>query len=186
MSFKPLTLEDAPLFRREEKKHPLASSDVNFTNMFIWNDYYHFSWLRRGEAICLLARPEGGQPFALPPLGGGDHLEASRFLMEALASEGCRPVMSRVPARLSRLLAESCPAWTAEPDPDNDDYVYLSEKLITLSGRRMHQKKNHYNNFVQNNRYELLEVTEELIGELMEVEDLWLTGKFEKIGPQSH
>ena len=32
-------------------------------------------------------------------------------------------------------------------DRDNWDYVYLREKLASLSGRKYHGKKNHYNAF---------------------------------------
>lgn len=34
-------------------------------------------------------------------------------------------------------------------DRDNWDYVYLQEKLATMSGRKLHGQKNHYNAFVK-------------------------------------
>jgi hypothetical protein len=182
MSFKPLGLEDRPVFRALEKAFPPATSDVNFTNMFIWNDYYHFSWREAFGCLCLVAQPEGQSPFALPPLGGGEALKASEFLFSQLET----PIMSRTPEALAQLFAHERPSWRIEPDPDNDDYVYLAEKLINLSGRRMHQKKNHLNYFRQNYRAEYVDVTEALTPELTLVEDLWLTAKTEKIGPQSH
>lgn len=36
-------------------------------------------------------------------------------------------------------------------DRDNWDYVYLQEKLASLSGRKFHSKKNHLNAFLKNN-----------------------------------
>jgi hypothetical protein len=182
MSLKPLALEDRPRFRALERAFPPATSDVNFTNMFIWNDYYHFSWAMAFGCLCLVARPEGQEPFAMPPLGGGDAVKAAEFLFGELGM----PAMSRVPEAMAALLARERPSWRAEPDPDNDDYVYLTEKLINLSGRRMHQKKNHLNYFRQNYRAEYVEVTGGLVPELTQVEDLWLTAKTEKVGPQSH
>ncbi|MDR1086365.1 MAG: phosphatidylglycerol lysyltransferase domain-containing protein [Deltaproteobacteria bacterium] len=182
MSFKELSIGDQDVFREAEQACPLTTSDVNFTNMFIWNEYYHFTWTKAFDCLCLLAHPENSDPFALPPLGGGDKMKAAEFLFNELTV----PKMSRVPQELADLMGKLRPDWKVESDPDNDDYVYLSEKLINLSGRRMHQKKNHYNSFVQNNRYELLEVTRDLIPELSTVEDLWLTAKTEKIGLQSH
>ena len=41
------------------------------------------------------------------------------------------------------------PGLTYEEDRDNWDYVYLQEKLATLSGRKLHGQKNHYNAFVK-------------------------------------
>jgi hypothetical protein len=182
MSFKPITLEDRDIFRAAEKACPLTTSDVNFTNMIIWNDYYHITWTEYGGCLALLARPEGQEPFALPPLGLGDQLAATEYLFSQLD----KPRLSRAPESLVQVIAKERPNWTILPDPDNDDYVYLAEKLINLSGRRMHQKKNHYNYFKQNYSYELVDVTLDLIPELIAVEDLWLTAKTEKIGEESH
>jgi hypothetical protein len=41
-------------------------------------------------------------------------------------------------------------------EEDAKDYLYEGEKLRTLSGKKLHKKKNHYNNFIKNygDRYE--------------------------------
>ncbi|MDR1871756.1 MAG: phosphatidylglycerol lysyltransferase domain-containing protein [Deltaproteobacteria bacterium] len=182
MSFTPLTLEDREIFRAAEKACPLTTSDFNFTNMFIWNDYYHFTWKEAHGCLALIANPEGQAPFAAPPLGTGDQLKA----LEVLFSHLDNPILTRAPENLTRLIERERPNWTISPDPDNDDYVYLAEKLRDLSGRRMHQKKNHYNYFKQNYSYEMVDLTFDLIPELIAVEDLWLTAKTEKVGQDSH
>ena len=182
MTFKTLTLEDRPVFHELETRSPLSTSDANFSNMLIWQGFYHFSWTTAHGCLCVKAEPEGGAPFALAPLGGGDFLAALDFLLASMAE----PRLSRVPEAETGVIAAARPDWSVEPDVDNFDYVYLAEKLITLGGRRMHQKKNHYNNFVRNNRFELLEVTEALHDELVAVEAKWLTSKTEKLGPDNH
>ncbi|MDR1578494.1 MAG: phosphatidylglycerol lysyltransferase domain-containing protein [Deltaproteobacteria bacterium] len=186
MIFQPLTLESQPIFRALERDFPLATSDANFTNVLIWNDYYHIVWTEAFGCLCLLAHPEGGEgaqpPFAFPPLGGGDKVKASEFLF----SQMDKPLMARAPEAMTQFLAERRPTWKIVPDSDNDDYVYLAESLITLSGRRMHQKKNHYNYFVNNYQPEYVDVTEAIIPELMALEDLWLTAKTDKLGFHTH
>jgi hypothetical protein len=182
MSFKPLSLADRPVFAEAEKLCPLFASDANFTNMFIWQGFYRFSWTTAHGCLCLIADPAGGTPFAMPPLGAGDKIKAAEFL----AGQMAEPRLSRVPEELALAIKEAFPGWRIVPDPDNDDYVYLAEKIINLSGRRMHQKKNHYNSFVRNNRFELVTVTKDLRDELVEVEAKWLTSKTEKIGENSH
>ncbi|MDR1050193.1 MAG: phosphatidylglycerol lysyltransferase domain-containing protein [Deltaproteobacteria bacterium] len=182
MSFAPLTLADRDVFVEMEKRCPLHTSDANFTNMFIWQGFYNFSWTRESDCLCLLARPSSGAPFAMPPLGPGDKLAAAEFLVERMDS----PMLARIPEELADRIAAAHPTWRVEHDADNDDYVYLAEKVINLSGRRMHQKKNHYNSFVKNNRFELVTVTPALHDELVEVEAKWLTSKTEKIGENSH
>jgi hypothetical protein len=160
----------------------MVTSDANFTNLFIWQSYYNFVWTYVHECICILARPEGVPPYAFPPLGCGDRVRAAEFLAQQMT----QPKLSRIPQELADKIAAAHPNWKIESDPNNDDYVYLAEKLINLNGRRMHQKKNHYNNFVQNNRFELLPINECPKEELLELEAKWLISKSEKVGSGSH
>ncbi|MDR1166871.1 MAG: phosphatidylglycerol lysyltransferase domain-containing protein [Deltaproteobacteria bacterium] len=182
MAFLPLTLGDRALFREFEKKSPLVASDANFTNMFIWRNYYRFSWERLGDSLCVIANPEGGKPFAFPPLGDSRDPRAWDHLAASLEE----PNFQRVPEELAAFVGEIRPGWLVVPDRDNDDYVYLGEKLQTLSGRSMHQKKNHYNYFIQNYRHEFLPIHKDLFPELMAMEDQWLTFKADKGAELSH
>ena len=45
-------------------------------------------------------------------------------------------------------------------DRDNFDYLYEAEKLIKLSGKKLHGKKNHYNSFIKNYKYEVKDIKE--------------------------
>ncbi|MDR2352854.1 MAG: phosphatidylglycerol lysyltransferase domain-containing protein [Deltaproteobacteria bacterium] len=182
MSFKPLTIEDRPSFTKILEKWPLRGSDANFTNMFIWMNYYNFVWDRVGDSLCVLAYPQGGTPFAFYPLGDPQVLEAWDYLASSLSE----PLFARVPEDLANLIQKHRPTWEITPDRDNDDYIYATEKLKTLSGRAMHQKKNHYNSFVQNNRFTILPIEKKLFPELIAVEDKWLTLKMEKGTESSH
>ncbi|MDR2611791.1 MAG: phosphatidylglycerol lysyltransferase domain-containing protein [Deltaproteobacteria bacterium] len=180
--FVPLALDDRPVFRALELACPLEGSDAAFTNLYIWQNYYRFTWARLGEALCLMAAPERGEPFCLPPLGYRASLAAWDMMAEHMRCLSLPPVFSRVPERDALLVKAARPDWEIEPDRDNDDYVYDANKLRTLSGRSMHQKKNHYNHFVQNYRAEYLPITRDLFPELRSLEDKWLTLKAEKEG----
>ncbi len=45
-------------------------------------------------------------------------------------------------------------------DIDNFDYIYDSSKLISLSGKKLHSKKNHYNYFVKTYDYKVKDFSE--------------------------
>ncbi|MDR2349907.1 MAG: phosphatidylglycerol lysyltransferase domain-containing protein [Deltaproteobacteria bacterium] len=184
MPFKTLTLEDGAVFAEQAAKHPLTGSDANFTNMFIWMNYYGFSWTREGDCLIVRSCPgEGeGECFCFPPLG--DFKNAGVWDFAAASME--KPLFSRVPREAMEFVAKERPSWRIEPDRDNDDYVYLNEKLKTLSGRSMHQKKNHYNYFRQNHKHSLEPITPALHDELVAVEDKWLTSKLEAGVSESH
>ncbi|MDR2934542.1 MAG: phosphatidylglycerol lysyltransferase domain-containing protein [Candidatus Adiutrix sp.] len=181
MAFNTLTLADQDVFRAAEKSAPEAyPSEINFTNLFIWRSYYRASWAEHAGCLCLIASPEGEESFGLPPAGGGDRLAALDFTMAELARLGAAPVCRRAPEILVDKLKAAGRPCVAVPDRDNDDYVYLVRQLAALSGRRMHQKKNHYNYFVAHNQFECLPVTSGLKPDLLAVQEGWLATKVER------
>ena len=48
-----------------------------------------------------------------------------------------------------------------------DEYVYLKDKLINLSGRALHKKKNHMNYFLKNFEYEVKPITLDMRDEIL-------------------
>ena len=55
-----------------------------------------------------------------------------------------------------------------EHDRDSDEYVYRKDKMITLSGRALHKKKNHLNYFLKNYQYETKPLTTEMTEEVID------------------
>jgi hypothetical protein len=181
MAFTTLTLAARDVFRAAEKSAPEAyPSEINFTNPFIWRSYYRASWAEHAGCLCLIASPEGEEPFGLPPAGGGDRLAALDFTAAELARFGAAPVCRRTPESLVDELRVAGRPSLVLPDRDNDDYVYTVRQLATLSGRRMHQKKNHYNYFIAHHQFECLPVTSGLKPELLAIQESWLATKVER------
>ncbi|KXA69814.1 hypothetical protein HMPREF3201_00669 [Megasphaera sp. MJR8396C] len=79
------------------------------------------------------------------------------------------------PAAVERIkaLCEDCYDFT--PDRDNYEYVYLTQSLINLSGKKFRQKKNNLNHF--RNQYignwEYVPITEDIFDECLEAEKTW-------------
>ena len=180
MTFKPLSLEDQAAFQKAGLAAPPVVADTVFTNLFIWRSYYRPVWAEAHGCLCLIARPEGEEAFGLAPLGGGDHLAALDFTLEHLWTLTGAPRFKRVPEALTEEIQAAGRPYDLVHDRDNDDYVYLAEQLRTLSGRRLHQKKNHYNSFVSHNQFECLPITEELVPDLLAVQEGWLAIKEEQ------
>ncbi|MDL2226973.1 phosphatidylglycerol lysyltransferase domain-containing protein, partial [Deltaproteobacteria bacterium OttesenSCG-928-M10] len=186
MDFKELTLEDQAAFRAAEKSAAQMIADTNFTNLFIWRSYYRPTWLKAHGCICLIARPEGEEPFGLAPVGGGDRLAALDFTRDALRELTANAVFRRMPEDLVEQIRTAGRPYEAVHDRDNDDYIYLRQQLCSLSGRRMHQKKNHYNYFINHYQFECLPITEALVPDLLAVQEGWLATKEERNIPGNH
>lgn len=63
--------------------------------------------------------------------------------------------------QLSRLLNYPGADFLYNEERDCEDYVYPSEQLISLNGKKLHAKRNHINYFLENYSYTYEEVTAE-------------------------
>ncbi|MBI5521342.1 MAG: DUF2156 domain-containing protein [Desulfarculus sp.] len=142
---KPLELADKQAINAFLRAHPPQTSELTFTNLFMWRGYYRPVWRVWGEYLLIWAQPPGHEAFALPPIGPGDLTPACRELCRVLEQAGAAPSIQRVGADLLERISPE--AFAASLDRDQSDYVYLSAELIALAGNRFHGKKNHLNKF---------------------------------------
>lgn len=72
-------------------------------------------------------------------------------------------------------------------DRDGSDYIYNTDKLITLSGKKLHSKKNHLNSFKRKNNYVYRRISADDIQKCKELFELWYNDKEEitKLMPES-
>src|SRR5512136_1288860 len=98
--FAEITIQDRLAFQEALIQSPPHISEHTFTNLFIWNYYYHFLWCLRDECIWIMARPEGKAPFLLPPIGAGPTAEGALDLLHHLQSMVVQPSMHRVPEHM--------------------------------------------------------------------------------------
>lgn len=86
------------------------------------------------------------------------------FLMKGVTPEAVERI---------KALCEDCYDFT--PDRDNYEYVYLTQSLINLSGKKYRQKKNNLNHF--RNQYfgnwEYVPITEDIFDECLAAEKSW-------------
>ena len=61
----------------------------------------------------------------------------------------------------------------AELDRDQCDYIYLTEDLIKLQGRKYHRKRNHIKQFNEKYSYQYHPLTSEWISECLRLETEW-------------
>ncbi len=153
--FQPVELSARDAIHTFFRDYQPETSELTFTNLFIWQGHYHFRWAVSDGCLLLTARsPEGGRG-ALPPVGPGPRTAVCRRLLEQLqAAAGGRPAaIERADARLAAELREAG-GFAVEPQRDHFDYVYRTADLISLAGRKFHDKKNHLNAFARAYRYE--------------------------------
>ena len=148
IEFRALTKADKPLLDRYFKSRYYENSHFNFTNLFMWRKPYHIKWCEEDGVLYMTAEWDG-QLMALQPYGPEEKMQEATAKFLAYFEAQDRPFfMTGMEKSYAAVLEQyEGAAFSVEADRDNYDYVYLAEKLITLSGRKLHSKKNHLNAF---------------------------------------
>jgi len=172
--FKPIEIDDRDFLQERLWAYQPETSELTFTNLFIWRDAYHVQWTMKDDVLLLLARDNDDEFYGLPLVGTAPRLEAAQVFLRWLQEEKgvAEPRIERADERLMQELTEA-EEITSEPTRDQFDYVYLREDLAELSGRDYSNKRNHINYFQRMYEYTYEPLTEENIAACVEVACEW-------------
>lgn len=174
IQFRRPQLEDQELFCQYFRKYPSRSCERTFANVLLWAKHYQVTFAMVKEAIVF--RSESGQTsFAFPVGEDGAVRDAIDWLTEYCRKSDIPFIMYNVTPEQFEELEQWYPErFEITYDRDSADYVYESEKLSTLSGKKLHAKRNHINKFKathENWSYE--PITQENIEECFQMALLW-------------
>jgi hypothetical protein len=170
--FKDLSLEEKPLLDEAFSRFPPVISEFTFTNLFIWRHAYQIKISRFKDFLCLLADKEENS-FFFPPIGEGDVVECFRILLQYVEGRGAPPKISRVPEIMISPIDWKEEGPLPNLDRDQSDYIYLTEDLIKLEGRKYHRKRNHIKQFKEKYSYQYIPLASEWISECLRLETEW-------------
>jgi hypothetical protein len=170
--FEDLTLEDKPLFDQLFTQFPPVISEFTFTNLFIWRNCYQIKISLFQKFLCILS-DRGETSFFFPPLGEGDVVECYWSLLQYLKGKGLNSKITRVPEAAVQQIDWKPSGMKAELDRSQCDYVYLTQDLIELKGRKYHRKRNHIKQFQEKHSYQYISLTPEWIPQCLQLETEW-------------
>lgn len=141
-------LEDKEMVERYFRMNRNRSCEYTFANLYLWSRHYKVSYALV-EGMIVFQYTESGR-FTFPQ---GDRANLKRTidaLMEWCHERGLAFELTNVTKEQSELLEALYPGrFSVEFYRDSADYVYETEKLISLAGRKYHSKKNHLNKFLK-------------------------------------
>ena len=180
MEFHEITLQD-----REWMSQRLAEDDRNaceytFANNFIWRKIY-------GVAVaqiygCLVIRFMQGDKYCYSyPVGAGDKRRVIEELIGRCKEDGqplCMSPLSKEDAKqLSLWFPEK---FLIEPQRDDFDYIYAREKLASLSGKKLHGKRNHIARFKDGGDWNYEPLSDDNLEECRTMTYTWMKMRSEK------
>lgn len=120
-----MALADREIFQKILWDYQAETSELTFTNLFIWQSHYGYQWSRDRDRLLVVSAVAGGQAWALPPVGPAPRADLCRQVLGWLRDECgvANPAIERADLRLATELA-GLDEFVVEPRRDHFDYVY--------------------------------------------------------------
>ncbi len=168
-------LSDAELISDYFHKYPTRSCDRTFANVYLWAKFYQVEFTKYKNTLVFRDNSAGyGYAF---PVGAEEDVRAVIPDLIRDAEEAGKPFCLY---GITREHFEQIEQWfpgqfTCEYNRDEADYVYETEKLATLSGKKLHSKRNHINKFKQvyDGRWEYEKLTEDQVEDCFQMAMRW-------------
>ena len=153
--FKRPDLEDRETILRHMSVQKHRGCERTFANAYLWARFYNLGWAEISDTLVFRIgeeenyAKEKGYPFHMHSVSREEMEELEQYFPEKFQVE-----------------------W----DRDVADYVYETEKLTNLSGKKYHSKKNHINQFkAANPDWSYESITDENVEECFQMALKWRT-----------
>lgn len=178
-SFENITDENRKLLEEYFSGYDYRGAGFTFLSHYLWHKMYCLSWEVIEGYLCLASgrcdKGERDAVMAVPLTKDGEYdsqklrkcIEKSQ---EKFEKAGVPFKLGLIPGHMVEIIEDAMPgAFDFVHERDLDEYVYVKDKLITLSGRALHKKKNHLNFFLRSFDYEARPLTKGMEKDLLEL-----------------
>ena len=147
--FREVSLSDQEVMLSYYKKLNSRSCDDCFSNLYLWKHLEPMEY--QIEDGVLILKSKTPKAYFRYPMGDEEKLPEALDAMAAYAeSEGFLFRLRYVTKEQFGVIDRLCPGkYHFEPTRNYWDYIYETDKLANLSGRKYHGKKNHINKFLR-------------------------------------
>lgn len=177
MDFHKLTLKDKETLDHAFALDPRPACDFCFAINYLWRDVYNIELATEGN-FALMRYSHDGIPSYSFPLGDPADKEGFKAALTKLTEDSksrnevlrLYPVLDSDCSRLSEALPGR---FRFEETRDFADYIYDREKLATLSGKKLHGKRNHIARFLDEPDWQYEEISASNADECIELDHQW-------------
>lgn len=150
--FQKIKLEDRELLEHYLRKKTYRSCELVFPNIYLWSRKYPVDYaIVENTLIFRSSSKEEGVSITFPAGEQEEIHKAIDIMIQWFEEQKLDFQMYLVQEQEFELLNLWYPGqFEIIYDRDSADYVYETEKLITLSGKKLHGKRNHINKFKEN------------------------------------
>lgn len=171
IDFKAFSAADKEIYEKYLFSQPERGCEYSFANLFMWGEQS----VSYSEGRVLIFSVYGKHKMYPFPIGDGDIKTAiEKIIADSKERKIPCVITGMTPADKAELEKHFPNMFDCTPDRDFFDYVYLTESLAELRGRKYHGKKNHFNKFcAAHPSYEVKKIDETNIDDVRNMLDVW-------------
>ena len=177
-SFEPVSLGDKERITRHLRLYPQnEASEYTFTNLFIWEGADKIEWMEAEGFALFRTWPESVPHYLIAFAEEGNLIQALETAIATAAESEFPFSMHSIPEWYRDKMNALMPGrFQFEREARLDDYVYRTDDLIHLVGKKYQSKRNHINRFmsVYGQRYAYTPYEQSLADGCMVIYDHWL------------
>jgi len=186
LQFKSIELKDREIINSYLAGQNYRASDLCFTNLYCWGKKFDTQFAVTDDWLFIRFKDNNKRNSYLKPIGTGDIKEGIGIIQEdhklfnnvfqirGLTREMMDEIEAAMPGRFDYKLNMSV-----------SDYIYTTEKLTHLNGKKLQSKRNHINRFIRENdwKYRSLTGNPALVKECKSMLDKWMDINIEEKDP---
>ncbi len=127
-------------------KYNQFSCEFSFASLYLWDDIYHYKLFFFNDWLVVL---DTRNDYILMPMGDNITLSGLLKLSTSLKQDGFSGDISNVPPDIIERYPELSHYYDIENERGLAEYIYSTEKLVMLSGKKLRKKKNHISQFLR-------------------------------------
>ena len=175
-----VSLEDKQWINEILSDVPFFTCEYPFGNIFSYGAKME---IQVGNiAGCLVTKcVDGDNVMYCCPIGKGDMEKAIEFILSDAEKDGREFELFGISPESAELISKHFShKLEIFLQRDTFDYIYSSDDLINLSGKKYQPKRNHISFFMRNNNWSYERITRENISECLEMSKRWLETALEE------
>ncbi len=150
MDFKQICIEDKMVIEKYLRSDNQGIAEHCFTSIFMWQDFYSTAYCVDEEFLYIKSKSsDKKEDYYMYPVGKGDIKVALNKLFDSFGDDITIVSITEEQKQVIETLMPNVFNFTEQRN--SADYIYLSERLISLSGKKLHAKRNFVNRFISTN-----------------------------------
>ncbi len=145
-ALKRLDHSDREIITWYAEKYNQFSCEFSFPSLYLWEDIYHYKLSFFNDWLIVF---DIRYDFVLMPMGEDISLSDLLQLSKTLKLDGYSGDISNVPPEFIERHPELDHYYDIENDRGLAEYIYSTEKLYSLRGKKLRKKKNHISQFLR-------------------------------------